>query len=503
MDFDMSTKKVFCFGSSEEKKAALPVECSIILPDYFPDVMKILRYTAKTVKSPVVSEGNTETVSGNVNIEVNYVSEEGELCSCSQLQPFSHSFECGGNIAAAEADISVGEIGCRAVNKRRIDLHGSIEIVLRTLCGEEKNFVSSVSGAGCVFKKEDTETVIPVGEFYKSFTIEEKGELGYGKPPFGKVLRTSAFAEVTECHVIQDKIVTKGEAKVEVLWQPESDDESDEKGPFLSVFTFPLSRMVEANGILLTDICDVRYEPDFPEVSPSEDGVSLNIKFRTGIFARAYRKETAEYASDIFSSEYETKAEKARFSVIKEAVPISLTENIFEKIELPESAEEVTDIWAEVSAPNIDPEGKICFDTKLCMFACDAEGNRLYFEKIVEKKLNSPAEGKEPAFYNLFAGIRNCEFSAGRDGKAEVSVSVLIDGTIYVAMSTEGITACSADMEKRIAKDPAAMILCYAEKGEHLWDIAKKYRAQMTDIMAENGISAEVIEEKRMLVIPS
>ncbi|MBQ7124537.1 MAG: hypothetical protein IJO01_08030, partial [Oscillospiraceae bacterium] len=77
MDFDVSTKKVFCLENSEEKKAVLPVECSMILPDYFPDVMKILRYTAKTVKSPVFSENGTDTVSGNVNIEVNYVSEEG------------------------------------------------------------------------------------------------------------------------------------------------------------------------------------------------------------------------------------------------------------------------------------------------------------------------------------------------------------------------------------------------------------------------------------------
>ncbi len=502
MDFDMSTNKVFCFGNSEEKKAVVPVECSIILPDYFPDVMKILRYTAKTVKSPVASEGGCETVSGNVNIEVNYVSEEGELCSCSQLQPFSHSFDCGGNIAAAEADVSVGEIGCRAVNKRRIDLHGSIEIVLRTLCGEEKNFVSSVSGAGCVYKGEKTETAVPVGEFYKSFTIEEKGELGYGKPPFGKVLRSSAFAEVTECHVIQDKIVTKGEARIELLWQPETEDETEEKGSFLSVFSFPVSRMVEANGILLTDICDARYEADFPEISLSEDGQNVNIKLKTGIFARVYRKSSADFVTDMFSSEYETKTEKGKLSVISEAVPVSATESVFERFDLPESVENVLDIWAEVNQPKINGEGKICFEAKLCMFAKDGDENPLYFEKKLEKEIASPAQGRQTAFYNLCAGIKTSEFSAGRDGKAEISASVLIDGTIYCSMSTEGITACSADTEKKIAKDPAALILCYAEKGEHLWDIAKKYRAPMESIMAENGISEEILGEKRMLVIP-
>ena len=46
------------------------------------------------------------------------------------------------------------------------------------------------------------------------------------------------------------------------------------------------------------------------------------------------------------------------------------------------------------------------------------------------------------------------------------------------------------------------MILCYAEKGEYIWDIAKKYRVPMEDILSENGLLGEVLLEKTMLVIP-
>ena len=63
MEFDTAVRRAFCCENSEEKKAVIPVECSIILPDYFPDVMKILRYTAKTVKAPVYSGEKGETVS--------------------------------------------------------------------------------------------------------------------------------------------------------------------------------------------------------------------------------------------------------------------------------------------------------------------------------------------------------------------------------------------------------------------------------------------------------
>ena len=500
MELDTNFRKVFCFGKSEEKKAVIPVDCSIILPDYFPDVMKILRYKAKTVKNPVVSEGGTETVSGNVNIEVSYISEEGELCSCSQLQPFSHSFDCQGKISAAESEVFVGEIGCKAVNKRRIDLHGSIEAVLRIIQAEEKQILSSAFGAGAVCKKESIETVFIAGEFLKNFTVEEKGELGYGKPPFGKIIRSSAFGEVTECHVIQDKIVTKGEIRIKVLWVPEENGENSEKGPFLSEFVFPVSRMVDADGILQSDICDARYDADFPEISPSEDGQNLNIRIKIGIFARVYRKTKTDFVSDMFSTDFESKVEREKISVINEAIPVSVTEKFFEKFELPETAEEVIDVWMEPKVPEIGKDGKIIIGADLCMFAKDPDGNPLYFEKELSKEIASPAEGKQIAFYNLCTGIREEEFSFGKDGKAEISSSVLIDGTAFCSLSTEAVTACSMDFEKKTGEKPA-MVLFFGEKGENLWDIAKKYRVSEESIMKENNLSEEILSEKTMIVI--
>lgn len=500
MELEKNFCKIFCCGIPETKKAVIPVECSIVLPDYFPDVMKILRYTAKTVKSPVINEGKAETVSGNVNIEVSYVSEEGELCSCSQLQPFSHSFDCGGNVAAAEAEISVSEIGCRAVNKRRIDLHGNIEISLCTVCGEEKSLVSSVKGAGAVCKNENIETVLMVGEFYKNFTLEEKGELGYGKPPFGKVLRSAAAAEVSECHVIQDKIVTKGEIRVEVLWASENPSENGEAETFLSKFSFPVSRMVDAKGILQNDICDASYEADFPEIIPSEDGQNVIIKLKVGIFARVYRKETAEFVSDLFSTDYETKIEKGKITVLNKAFPVFETEPLFEKFELPETAETVTDIWIETDFPKVSDEGKIVLNPKICLFGEDCDGTPVYFEKVIEKEINSPVKGNN-VFQSLSATVKNSEFNLSGDEKTEISAEILIDGTVFSSLSTEAAEDCFLSTENKIEHGDFSVLFCYAEKGEKIWDIAKKHRASVENIMKENGLSEEILSEKKMIVI--
>ena len=498
MELDTDFCKVFCCEIPEVKKAVIPVECSMILPDYFPDVMKILRYTAKTGKFPVLNENGTETVSGNISIEVSYVSEEGELCSCSQLQPFSQSFDCGENIAAAEAEVAVSEIGCRAVNKRRIDLNGNIEISLHAVCGEEKKALSLAKGAGTVCKTESEEAVVFAGEFYKNFSIEEKGELGYGKPPFGKILRSAAFGEVTECHVIQDKIVTKGEVRVEMLWAGEN---SGENGIFLSKFSFPVSRMVEAKGILLTDICDAKYEADFPEITPLEDGQSVIVKLKIGISARVYRKERADFISDMFSTDYELKTEREKMSFIGKAFPISKTEQFSEKIDLPETAETVMDIWTENGALKFSSDGKAFFETKVCLFAKDSDGTPVYFEKAFERKADVLQTEENIVFQSLSVLPKNTDFVLIGDKKAEISSEILIDGTAFSSLSTETVKNCSLSTENKIEHGDFSVLLCYAEKGEKVWDIAKRHRSSVERIMTENDLSEETISERRMLVI--
>ena len=78
---------------------------------------------------------------------------------------------------------------------------------------------------------------------------------------------------------------------------------------------------------------------------------------------------------------------------------------------------------------------------------------------------------------------------------------MLIDGTAYVSLSTETVLECSLSTEKKIEHGDFALTLCFAEKGEKIWDIAKKYRVSVENIMKENDISEEILSEKKMIII--
>lgn len=505
MELNLDKNKIICYDTPEKKKAVLPVECSIILPDYYPDVMKILRYNAKIVTMPVVSDESSEIASGNVGVEVIYVSEEGELCSCGQLQPFSHNFKRENEkVSAAEFNAVCGELSCRAVNRRRIDLHGSLELALDTLEANEFSFIENVDGAGAVCKKEKSEVVSVTGEFYKGFTIEEKGELGYGRPKFGRIIRTSAMAEVTECHVMQDKIITKGEVRVKMLWTADTDGENTKTEYYTSSFNFPISRMIDAPGVLSDDICDARYTADFPEILPADEEDKVEVKVKVGAFARVYRKSKIEFVTDMFSTDCDCNVEKEDIALIGEVFPVTATENIFEKMEFGENFEKITDVWAEIpKAPLLTDEGKISVFVKLCVLIENSEGESEFYEKNIEREIFSPAGDKNIAFCNLCADIVSEDCNISRNGFAEISVNVLIDGTVYTGMKKKALTGCSLNSEKTNERESAALILYYAEKGEYVWDIAKKYKVHPKKIVDENKISDGEIPEETMLVIPN
>lgn len=502
MGLDITKCSVVCCGNPEEKKAVLPVECSMILPDYYPDVMKILRYSARAVLSPVLSEESGETVSGNISIEVNYVSEEGEFCFCGQIQPFSHVFSGGGNACAAEAGARVDDVSCRAVNKRRIDVHAGLELTLRTLCAQRRDFISSASGAGAVCKTNFADVTVILGEFYKNFTLEEEQETGYGKPPIGRILRTGATAQVEECHVIQDKIAVKGNVSVKMLWTPERENLSDPEEYCTASFNFPVSRMIDAPGIQDGDTCDARLTADFPEITPAEDGGTVKIRVKICAFARVYRQEKVELVSDMFSEKYESSCENASAEIISGAFPAEFTDNIRERIDFSDSGTEVIDCFAEAfPKPELLSGGKIRFGAKFFVFVKNAEGEISCFEKETEREADFLPAKDGAAFYNLSAAVIGESCAPGRGG-AEISADIAIDGTVYAKGAINALEAAEIDEEKPRKKSVAAVVFYYAEKGEDIWEIAKRYGTDCERIKAENELSGEVLCEKTMLIIP-
>ena len=50
--------------------------------------------------------------------------------------------------------------------------------------------------------------------------------------------------------------------------------------------------------------------------------------------------------------------------------------------------------------------------------------------------------------------------------------------------------------------DQPGIVIYFADKGEELWDIAKRYNTSEDAIRRRNSIKGDVIEKETMLIIP-
>ena len=113
-----------------KETAEIPVDTDYTLPDYCPEISKILKCKTDVFIISKGINGKNVGVDGNVLITLIYVSDEGELYSYEYQYPFNKTFEGADGIENADifAAAKTDYINCRAVSPRKVDVHGAISL---------------------------------------------------------------------------------------------------------------------------------------------------------------------------------------------------------------------------------------------------------------------------------------------------------------------------------------------------------------------------------------
>ena len=154
----------------------VPLEADIMLPDYCPDIVKILKCTLNACVKSARAQGRTLQLEGMCSVNVLYLGEDNsgmsgsgqsalQLRSVDYKLPYSKSVdlksEVGQVIVFVSADSSY--CSCRAVSKRRVELRASVSHKLSVVSSGEEQVVADVA--------EDTQT--PQGIQLRKKTMQQ------------------------------------------------------------------------------------------------------------------------------------------------------------------------------------------------------------------------------------------------------------------------------------------------------------------------------------------
>ena len=490
------------------------IELDYILPDYYPDIVRLVRCDV----IPVVSEWsiNGDRLSYELRCEIRllYSGENGtELRCVIQRQDFTKTVELGKSIETPYITLSAkpDHINFRAVNKRRLDVRGAVSVRINVHGERSQEVVSDAFGMNIQLKKSHVHFASKNLTAEKSVQLSEDITLSAAQPPVIDII--SRTYSLTDCEkkIVSGKLLAKGEIKADILYSC-GNGENYSLEPMS--FTIPYSQILDMDGLDDTYDSIVRTEVISFEITPvtDKDGENRLLKCEPEIriTCRAVKTSDIMLAVDAFSTVYPCNVE---FSEIQaQQLPSVYCENFRHTAKLAEGDSvpiEIYSLWCSPKNINtrISDDGRSVIITGMLTYSMAAKDNSGMMimpdkDEAFEEQIEIGDNLKDAKITTEITGA-NVSYNISPEGiltaKADLSVKINAENSAGI----HAVTAISVDDTVKKQRDgDYAIKLYFGVENEDVWDIAKRYSTDPYAIMEENDLTNEKLENGRMLLIP-
>lgn len=509
MEFNIATQAIATNNILLNQMIEQAVDCELVLPDFCPDLSRVLKCKTTTrITSKAIQSGRL-TMEGVVLVNVMYVdAEEGGVRAHEAAMNFTREVDVPGasDECTAKVDSRVSYMNCRVLTARKLDLHGAVTLHVRV---EQRRPLSVLTGAeGCCIKlrKQELPLTTITDTMEKYIPINEEIELGENDHSVRCILRSEGCVRQAECKAVGGRVVLKGELLVCAVYCTESPrvlGRVEEAIPF--------SQILDLEGVDEDSTCDVLFEVTSLEMHPRTglDGECKTISVSAAVLASitVTRDVTIPVIDDCYSTKFEMAVEKSMVSGQKRMDSFHETYRCKKTIELPVEAEQILDCWCEcmVDSSRVQDDAlRLDGRVIVCMLAADADGGLLYHEKPVETQYQraTPHSDREVVCEPLLM-VQSVRCSLSSPSAAEAEVELSVRGDVFEQMSRSLVCSMEPDESRPKAAPNAALVIYYANEGEQLWDIAKRYNTDVDEVALTNELSDGMLHRKTMLLIPS
>ncbi len=514
MDYDVSKENLFVKKLAFEACKEIPIDLDFSLPDYCPDVQKILKcQVCPDITSRNIS-GDQINIEGTTKIKIIYAdADSSNIRCCENSVPFSCSIgmSCSPENAIMHTRVKTEYVNCRAVSSRKLDIHGAMSICVTVYNKDSVNIPVCVSGKDIEQKVEKISVSELVGVGQQQFSVSETLEVGSDDTsPEVIVMSDSSFIN-NDYKIMSGKVVVKGKAMIKVLYSNDLTSDRLEAAEY----EIPVSQIVDVPGVNEECECIINTETlsRSIKIQQSQEGeessglISVDLKVSADVLA--FKSKEIDVVSDVYSRKYI--AQNTSEMLQTDKIIQNLKESFSSKGSVSLSgvdAKEIIDVWANVSniqSPSDEQNPKITGKVNLCILGRNSENAPFYVERMMDFEYMCP---KDIDFENTGFETQVIPVSVGSGNVNGESVEIKVNFIIYMLLLSERkipmVTSVIADENELADKDPeASLTLYFAKKGESLWEIARKYYSCVNSIKEENNMTSDFIDESKMILIPS
>lgn len=505
MEFNLKKTDVGILASVLDAVSEQPVDIDFTLPDYCPDIEKILRCRIiPKIYNRNLSGGQLQ-IDGTTVVNILYTDSKNNIRACEQSVPFNSAFSLKDipDSPVIETYTKCEYLNCRPLSQRRLTVHGAFSLYAKVKSRGALQLYSPDCESGLEYCTEKITVSALTALCQEQFSAGDEIQI-VNKPPVELILDSDVKAFITDYKVIPDKLMFNGELKIRMLYLSSADSDIQQVD-----YSLPFSKILDCSGFgENTAACvrlsllsyDIRLKNDILSENPV-----VNVDCRLSAYAEGYESGEAEIILDAYSTDFPVELEKNRLSVLSDTRVIEDSYMFKDSVSVSDcDISEIIDFNAAPTLQNFSVnDGKLMFNTKLnvCILALNSEKEPFYVERSIEFCREIDAEGFN-GISCADVSVLSVSYRISDNDTIELRVELKYSALADCEKSFTSVCGVSADEDKKLAKRESALVLYFADAGEKLWDIAKRYNTRKSLIKAENSVENDVLSEAEMLLIP-
>ncbi len=513
MELKVFKDTIASYAGRWETRLELPVETEILIPDYLPAVFKIV----KCLIEPVVLQNRVAGLrwqsEGYLRCTVYYQSDEPgcRLYRTEQKFAFEKSVELpAGNYLEGPAQIwgETEYCNCHAVSEHRIDLRGAYILCGAVLSGRECEVLTSLADCGVEQRTKELRGQQRIAAEEKTFTAETSMLL---QDAGDTVLDIDGNFAVGSVSLQTGQASVQGTLQLQVCCQSRSSDEMAVHQKEL-----PVQQTVDLPGVTEGDTCIAWGKVIAASMAASESGeAELSVTWK--LHLEVWRTSSLTVVADAYSTVCQTQTVQTACKLFNATADLNGHVSVNLADDLPDPEVDVKGCFVTLGSATPteletnEPEKSVCLVGKgtAHVFCADPRGELTCYDKTFTWKVDGAWRGTSADACPCMEACITRIATNKNGAQLRVEVDIATTGVLLQAVSGEAL--CEVELGEEYAEkgDGPALYLYYAQDGERVFDIAKRYHARAKDLVAANHMECEgklpqdLTTETTCLLIPA
>ena len=499
-------------GTSKEE-----VTAEYNLPDYLPDVNRLLKVSARVVDHGSYLSGENAEYDGKLRFSVLYATGEGSLKEAEFETDYAGSMPVMGLLADCdfEMDAAAGGVICRLQNPRKLIAKAKVTLTVTVMA--PISTMPVVSGRLSAEEEAAMQSRIQAVNSVTVFTAEEVGtaisedlELEASMPSIAEIVSVELDPLVTDIKTTEKSLSYKGEILTHILYLAKTENEEADAPAAPLYVTYhakiPIAGEISSDRPMERPVptADVKIENLEYRTQENSFGESrtFELDFEYSVMAKIYENEENEITTDMYSTDYESASETEKLSF--ETVLLSRDFNFSVRGTLPRDDKDFDSIVLTSAAASVDSMekqgNKLIFSGNADVSAILHNGAGIYLSRSFTVPFRAETDASRVGEdFHAISDASVLTVSGRMDEDAVLcDLEILISYVLFEKHEETYIRTCNVYKDRPVSRaDDTMLTLYYPTADDTLWDVAKKYSTTVPELLSANNMT----EEARVTVL--